>query len=338
MSRRSLLAVGRLLKSPCVARILCLALTVGVFGLSAAREYKTDPPRSPAKEPTPEAPKSAGRVVVTGSRLTRGEVTADAWRQTAFSNIFGPLVSGAIGGEGAASVPTSEQSTGNKDDNNKETCSPVAVSTGEKMLAHTDFVHDSLLPLSLRREFRSRHYRGRQFGGRWTASLDQPALEYEGPASIHEGYEHMGPMPVALRVIFPRGGVYRYAMVEPGLFRPSGSLTGHSLIGELVKAPQSWHLSQGGHVYRYGSTNQYLNLLDVRENGQVIYTFNYNANGLLTSTSNAYGQVVGFTWTGWRVTRVTAPGGLQWNYGYDTGGNLNSVTPPAGAGPVIQYH
>jgi hypothetical protein len=83
------------------------------------------------------------RVVIKGERITS---------HSQFPSFFGgaqPGLSEARNVQyGEEAMPTSVDSTGNEEDNNKKTCNPVAVATGEKLLAHTDFVHDSLLPLS----------------------------------------------------------------------------------------------------------------------------------------------------------------------------------------------
>lgn len=60
----------------------------------------------------------------------------------------------------------------------------------------TKFIHDPLLPLSLRHEYRSRHISGRLFGICWSSTLDDPLLVYDGVAAVVEGYE-LGPPPPA---------------------------------------------------------------------------------------------------------------------------------------------
>ncbi len=62
------------------------------------------------------------------------------------------------------------------------------------------------------------------------------------------------------------------------------------------------------------------------------------AAGKLTTITNLVGQQVTLTWTGNRVTSVSDPASNVWNYAYNAGGMLQTVTSPGAAPDIRTYH
>lgn len=226
-------------------------------------------------------------------------------------------------------------------DNNSETntCSatspvtqrPVIIATGEKLLAQNDFTHLSQQGLSLHRQFRSQQSSGRLFGKRWNASLDYPKLEI-APTSHPYG---MAMMPDWIRIRFPDGASRSYVVGTYATYFPSGVTNGSSAGGLVVTGENMAMLIMDGKEYRYDTRT--LNIVSIKEGGQLLYSFSYNGDEL-QSITNRSGGMVSFAWQNNRVVAVTAPDGRVWAYGYDGLGNLTSVTPPSSATGIRTYH
>ncbi|WP_157275415.1 hypothetical protein [Pelomonas sp. Root1444] len=96
-----------------------------------------------------------------------------------------------------------------------------------------------------------------------------------------------------------------------------------------------------GRIYtltsRAGSDTEY-KLDTISSRGVVAYTYNRDAARRLQSITNAFGATVQFGWSsdGSRVTSVTAPSGLVWNYSYNNG-VLAAVTPPQPSAGIYTY-
>jgi RHS repeat-associated protein len=73
--------------------------------------------------------------------------------------------------------------------------------------------------------------------------------------------------------------------------------------------------------------------------GARVFGFAYNANGFLSSFTDALNQVTGLIYdTAGRVTQQTLPDSRVIGFGYDAKGNLTSLTPPGRPGRTLAYN
>lgn len=71
--------------------------------------------------------------------------------------------------------------------------------------------------------------------------------------------------------------------------------------------------------------------------GELVYSFTYDSNELLTQVQDRQGRIVSYEWQGNKLSKVTDVLGNEWSYGYDSNGQLNQKTEPDGGVVKIDY-
>lgn len=71
--------------------------------------------------------------------------------------------------------------------------------------------------------------------------------------------------------------------------------------------------------------------------GELVYSFTYDSNELLTQVEDREGNTVSYQWQSNKLTKVTDVLGNEWLYGYDGNGQLNQKTEPDGGVIKIDY-
>lgn len=258
-------------------------------------------------------------------------------------------------------APSGQCPSGNPDSpppSEPTTSNPVVLSDGTKYLNQQDFVHRSMLGLSLSRVYRSADTKSTFFGKHWTSSLEYAPLELSGTQRAF----HLGGgivyMPDYIYLRLPDGNVYQFqhyldpANSSPVYFTPAnyanakvlGSATGGTGAGNIY----AQYDGDGNHIianvgnrrYYFSNLNNTSFFLDkITESGTTVYTYTRDASNHVTSIANSLGASVGFTWgDGVHVTQATAPNGAVWNYAYNGNGMLTTVTPPQPSPGVVTYY
>lgn len=248
-------------------------------------------------------------------------------------------------GSGNADAPPSAQPTSDY---------PVVLSDGTKYLNQQDFVHNSILGLSLNRIYRSNDSASKFFGKHWTSSLEYAPLELSGtlrPFRYGGGTIYM-PDYIYLRL--PDGNVYQFQhymdpnSTSPVYFTPANYAYATQGQGVGVGRIYAQYNGDGNHIfvnvgnrrYSFSNLNNTRFFLDtITESSTTVYTFTRDGSNRLTSVSNSLGASVNFTWgDGVHVTQVRAPDNSVWNYSYDANGMLKMVTPPQPSPAVVTYY
>ncbi|MFT3664492.1 RHS repeat-associated core domain-containing protein [Piscinibacter sp.] len=127
-----------------------------------------------------------------------------------------------------------------------------------------------------------------------------------------------------------------------GVYRPNGTSSDGTTWGYVTNAGGYITVVIDNKTYRYNTTWTGLvgtgRLVDVLQDGQTLFTYNYNANGELASVVHRSGRSVTFGWSSGRVITVTDPNSRVWSYAYNATGLLSQVTPPAGTPGARTYH
>ena len=247
--------------------------------------------------------------------------------------------------QGPGSGTASPQSCNKKDappSPNPTAGNPVVLATGNKLLNHDDFVHASLLGMSMSRTYRSERWQTSMFGTRWSSNLEASI----STTATYCDFYHCGPN--AFTIDMPDGASYSFSRYSPdprsNLFpfftpanyaarRAGGIYALWSTYGTLT-------VYVGRKAYAFVSTdnNASFYLAHVDQFGKTLYTYARDSAHHITSITNAFGAVVRFAWgSNGRVSAVTAPDGSVWHYGYDANGMLNSVAPPQPSVGVYTY-
>lgn len=226
---------------------------------------------------------------------------------------------------GRADPPAESDSKAGQD----STCRPVLLATGEKVLYENDFSSSAINGFQLTRTYRSAQSGGQLFGPNWYSSLDPVTLVRSASCVNTE----LGCIPREVTVRHADGTRYKYTHLHysPGSYRVFEAAATGTLRRNLNG---SFTLTANRLVHEF-SANGFIQ--SVRRNGVALFTYGYT-NNLLTQITNGAGQSVGLEWVNGRVSRVTAPGGAQWTYGYNTAGMLTSVTSPNTPANVRSYH
>lgn len=231
---------------------------------------------------------------------------------------------------------------------------PVVYATGAKRLQHSDFPHASAFGMPLDRTYASETTLGTLFGPHWTAGIEYPDLDVASYTCQY--YTGPGTQCTPNNIVFhlPDGGSYSLLHYNPpgGGLGPWFTVNGMNYVGSDPMGPGKigayWagvnqiNILVGNRVYYFssevpaGQIAAY-KINKITEIGKTIFTFGRDGSRRLTSITNVFGAAVKFSWTGSRVTAVTAPDGSTWTYGYDGNGNLVTVTPPGGADGVFSY-
>ena len=224
-----------------------------------------------------------------------------------------------------------------------ETCHPVIIATGEKVLQETDFQDLTLADLSHSRSYKSNIGSwSRLFGPQWYSSFDILPLQPSATCQARPGMDWAGCIPDYVNVTLPGGATYQYKYNAGPSYYPAGFTGGASVAGYLLYASgPEWKLVIGQRTYRYDMRSR--NLKSIEENGAPLYTFVYEypstfPAGQLKSVTGRNGRAIVFAWNGNRVSALADPGGAMWTYDYDVNRNLIKVTPPPGTtGGVREY-
>lgn len=229
------------------------------------------------------------------------------------------------------------------------TTHPVVISTGTKLVSHTDFVHHSLQDLSLKRSFAindETHKKWDMFGG-WRTSYDS-VIVYQSSVEEPSTWTPIGFVSTHLDLKFPTAAYrYRYSHIEGR----SAIFEAKYLTAEDPRRPNlKLNLNPGNITYEVNVEgrdyvlNDQGSLLKVSRNGVVEFAYEYDYQGkLLSITTGGSGVKVSFTWAlinsgDQRVVAVTAPDGNVWKYTYNALGLLTDVIPPYPSIGAITYH
>src|SRR5581483_7552314 len=152
--------------------------------------------------------------------------------------------------------------------------------------------------------------------------------------------------------VFTNGNIYgQWTTSPPGLNATAGATSSSTYQITFNQSHQTWNFSSVSSVlfhltsivdrngntisYAYSpTTNQLTSITDTE--GRVV-TIGYNASNLVASVTDSTGRQVSYTYTSGQLTSATY-GGLTTAYGYDTNGNLNEITDPAGNITTMAYN
>lgn len=226
---------------------------------------------------------------------------------------------------------------------------PVVISSGRKVIAHSDFVHHSLQDLSLKRSF-DIDYDGFEYGrdmfGGWRTSYDRAFIRASS-AEEEPTWTPMGIVSTHLDLKFPSVTYrYRYSRLEGSV----AIYTAKYLTAEDPKRPDlRMNLTPGNISYSVNveGKDYYFNgqgtLSSVKRNGVAEFIYELDPEGkLLSITTGGTGARVSFVWAyvnqDPRVVSVISPDGKIWNYSYNQLGLLVDVIPPSPSIGKITYH
>lgn len=228
------------------------------------------------------------------------------------------------------------------------TPNPVLISRGEKTLWETDYT--GLTGLDYRRVYRSRD---RRF---WT---DQAQVLFNllgvgaGPGCLPAAYWRPGSEAVQDHYCFPfiSIDVQEYSIPDgAGVYvkftgSPDAPVTTPDVIDRAVRVTDA----QSGFVWRVKRKNNTMQIYDasglqrqtVRHDGRAV-TSTY-VDGVMTTQADAFGRTMQWEYhpKSRAVARMTDPAGGVYDYAYDGGLNLTTVTYPpdaAGVRAVKTYH
>ncbi|MGY0634713.1 RHS repeat-associated core domain-containing protein [Luteimonas sp. A478] len=294
---------------------------------------------SPAAYSEEKDPVDLPTLPVNGKRISPGYWKMEGGRN--FSRLFPIRNSPAMPGDNS------------RVENEPETCNPVVIASGNKVLDEVDFSTDDGL-LAVSRTYSRQGDRHSGFGPGWTWSFGDLLTGVANPsyAPICQlGTSGPGePCPLrpgrftTITIYRPDGTAYRYVWNASAQRYEDSRPESTTWITE-----EFWHDSLGnldpsmsGHTLRRedGGSEYYSHIGRIRSKNDgrgVGYTYGYDAMGnTLQSVRHTSGRVLRLTWSGGRIASVTAPTGKVFSYGY-TGGRLTSVTYPDGLG-VKTYH
>jgi YD repeat-containing protein len=236
----------------------------------------------------------------------------------------------------AEAQPTSEQNTTlpvcpGGGSSNPTSQNPVVLATGEKVKEEQDFAVAGLHGLTLRRTYRSKGSTGQLFGPNWTSSVDPPNLT---PSTLTVATE-VGPYPRDATIAFPGGERLKYR-IDLSDYPYSYKVSGNAAAGTVSydTSARVWKLNRYNKSWTFYASGG-----PASSGGGLTYTSLVQSGFYqITRITNSVGQQVNFTWTGNRVTQVTAPSGSVWTYAYNANGMLTSVSSPGPNSDVRSYH
>lgn len=216
------------------------------------------------------------------------------------------------------------------------TTKPVVVATGNKVLSELDFAVTStgVSPLSLTRSYDKQNSIKGMFGANWVSNIEQSlSFEFNGtqcrsPLSGLPSCSTSGQTITKVLAIRSNG----YAA---GLVPFSTDIWKDSEGNQVQRVGSEWRLTtrQGGtEVY-----DTYGRPLTIKDSRSVGLTYSYNGSNQLATITHTSGRSIGLTWTGNKVTTITAPNSKAYTYGYNAGGYLTSVVYPDSLG-TRTYH
>ncbi|MFT7722454.1 MAG: RHS repeat-associated core domain-containing protein [Roseateles sp.] len=301
-------------------------------------------PRDSAPDPDFSLP----RVDVSGSAVRQPEGLS-----TNGINVYiGPALPVFIGGGGGSTGslgsrerPASDSNAPSDDCKSPRSSNPVIIATGEKVQDEVDFKDFAGAGLSMTRTYRSSGtFSGALFGSRWSSALEPARLTViRGPCPPHLPPNCAQPM-FSATFALPDGTQKTYGVALLTTL-PSGTSSAGTTWGSVVSSGGYYNVLIDNVNYRFVATGaspsgSQINtkLVDVLQNGQALYTYNYDTSGQLASVVHKSGRAVQFGWAGGRVASVTDPNGGVWGYAYNAAGMLSQVNPPAGTSGIRNYH
>jgi len=215
------------------------------------------------------------------------------------------------------------------------TSQPVDIATGTKLLYELDLSAGSRdQPLLVLRSYRSTRTGSGLFGGKWSSTLEYTlSFEYVGQTCTGQ---LSGPLSCSASGD-PAAVLVRYGAGAGRRFVSTGSNTWTHAEDEavLTRSGNQWIVTDAdGSTQTYNAHGQIVSVLDARGVGK---HYVYTANQRLTTVTHSSGKSLGLSWSGNRVSAITAPNGKTWSYAYNSAGYLTSVTLPDNLG-TRTYH
>lgn len=268
-------------------------------------------------------------IEVVGQPPTTGTIPSTS---TSGRDVFS---SGETSGRGTPGNPQSPPleveatSDGNTDtsDPGDQTCLPVAVTTGEKLLHERDFEMFGIYGLELRRNYRSKTGFSGAFGRKWKSTLEGLTIAWSETKSVDPDTGKL----------YPRSAV---------ITEPDGKVITYSTVGTVTGQYRSWGNNSAGILFyegnylKRGTKTFYFSLnriSEIKEYGVTIASFTWGPYGL-TKVSNGFGKAISFVYSAGRVSSVTDPNGGVWSYTYTASGMLETVTAPGSSPEIRKYH
>ncbi|EKE79409.1 hypothetical protein A10D4_12949, partial [Idiomarina xiamenensis 10-D-4] len=202
-------------------------------------------------------------------------------------------------------------------DNADEACAgnPILMASGVKVESYTDFAGHGELPIIFRRHYRSGIDINSAFGAGWHSLLDQRLTIANGKPTQ----------------LFHRSGktIDFIANQDGAYYNEKRTL---KVFSTTTSGVQRWHvLAQDGTEDVYDRVGK---LTQTRQRGLAL-SYSYQGN-LLTRISDNAGRQLNITWSGGKVTRLTDNANQQYQYQYNSQGQLSQVSYPNG--DRHQYH
>ena len=202
----------------------------------------------------------------------------------------------------------------------EETCLPVDISSGQKLLHEEDYVSNDENPLTIRREYNI-YYKGGVFGNTWISPIDnklsflfndKSQCEIEFGKADTDCNKTMSPSTIKSITLLDQGNFY--------IFEWSSSLSKWRYTGKDVDNFTLTQQSNGTWL---------LNALDGS-------TKTYYSSGLIASQYDIHGIGWIFSYNGFKVQNITHTSGRQLVFTWDNNASrVSAITLPTGR--VINY-
>ena len=233
------------------------------------------------------------------------------------------------GGNGPSDNGPSDNGPGDNGPNDEQhQGDPINIFTGNNFISKTDIIFNSPFVggFSFKRWYNSQSDKERAAGYGWTHSYSASLItEVDEAKTIIKIINNSG------RGCFFQDDGTKYAGME-----------GEQSYVEKIGDTYVWKLTSGN-SYTFDSEGLLQSITDINGNTQVL---SYDTDSLLkTVTDQASGRVITFHYnSSFRIDHISGPvtssvlDGIWVTYGYDTNGNLNSVTYADGSGYTFQYN
>ena len=212
---------------------------------------------------------------------------------------------------------------------------PVLIASGTKVLPEIDFlVPPSDFPLKLGRLYNKDLTRAGAFGMRWSSNIEH-TLSFEYGAVMCNGRLDQattcstGGNPLSAIYLNGEGGFANKHLNAGG-----GQWT-HANGTSIVQSGAQWIMTgPDGDQEVYDSHGRPITIKNERGIG---LTYSYNGSNQLATITHSTGRSISITWSGSKITAITAPNGKAYGYGYNGSGYLASVVYPDNLG-TRTYH
>lgn len=210
---------------------------------------------------------------------------------------------------------------------------PVDCATGLFVEEYTDLVAHDVLPLTVRRTYRTNDGASRRFG--------------IGTNDIYGMFLWSANQYQEVDLVTPDGGRIHYVRIPP---LPNNDNGYSDAVFECQTAPTEFYKStirwngngwdlkrRDGLVYVFGDTAPLQSIHD-RYGNSITLTRPYGQNGNITRVTSSNGKFIDFAYDAAnRVTQAKDNLGRTVNYAYDTAGRLSTVTDAAGGITTYTY-